>query len=54
MTYKIVNVKYPNMFWDLVENDLRPGDGSTFKGHNQAARVIVKHAIPDSQIRRFT
>jgi hypothetical protein len=54
MTYKIVNVKYPSMFWDLAENDWRPGDGSTFKSRNQAAKAIVKHVISDSQIRRFT
>lgn len=54
MIYKIVNVKHSGMFWDLAENDWRPGDGSAFKSRNQAAKAIVKHAIPDSQIRRFT
>lgn len=53
MTYKIVHVKYPGMFWDLVENDWRAGQGSTFKSRNQAAKAIERCAIPDSQIRRF-
>lgn len=53
-TYKIVNVKHPGMFWDLFENDWRPGYGSTFKSRNQAAKAIVSCAIPDAQIRRFT
>jgi len=51
--YKISNVKHPDMFWDLVENDWRPGAGSSFKSRNQAAKAIERCAIPDAQIRRF-
>jgi hypothetical protein len=54
MKYKIVNVNYPGMCWDLVANDWVAGDGSTFRSRNQAVKAVERAAIPDAQVRRLS